>query len=158
MKANKDKVGKSSYISLYANSVKREKSVRIEALKSSETREKAREFIDETLRNKFKEVKLPNGDTARRLYLKNDGREYVVGRNFFSETMAKNIRNKRLKETLEVAANVNEWFPTATFDRIEEGKHHDFSFKVFRATYHGKRIECKVKLTSEQILYTMRLL
>ena len=72
--------------------------------------------------------------------------------------MAKNIRNRRLSETIQIAADVNEWFPTAIFDRIEDGNHHDFQFKVFHATYQGKRIECKAKLTSENILYTMRLL
>ena len=49
-------------------------------------------------------------------------------------------------------------FPNAKFERIENGKHHKFQFKVFSATFQGKQIECKAKLTSENILYTMRLL
>lgn len=70
--------------------------------------------------------------------------------------MAKNIRNSKLSETLQVASEVNEWFQDAKFERIENGEHHDFKFKVFSATYKGKKIECKVKLTKENILYTMR--
>lgn len=155
---NKGKVKQSSYITQYARSERQQRQVRIGAQNSHEVRTRLREFINETIQEKFREVRLPNGDTARRLYLENGGEEYVVGRNFFSETMAKNIRNRRLSETLQVAADVNEWFPTAIFDRIEDGNHHDFQFKVFHATYQGKRIECKTKLTSEKILYTMRLL
>lgn len=155
---NKDKVKQSSYITQYARSERSQRQVRIATQNSPEVRARLRELINETLQEKFREVELPDGQTARRLYLNNNNEEFVVGRNFFSETMAKNIRNRRLSETIQIAADVNEWFPTATFDRIEEGNHHDFQFKVFHATYQGKRIECKAKLTSENILYTMRLL
>lgn len=158
VKDNKDKVNKSSYITQHARSERQQRQVRIAAQNSPEVRARLREFISETIQEKFREVRLPNGNTARRLYLVNGGEEYAVGRNFFSETMAKNIRNRRLSETIQIAADVNEWFPTATFDRIEDGNHHDFQFKVFHATYQGKQIECKAKLTSEKILYTMRLL
>ena len=155
---NKDKVKQSSYITQYAQSERPQRQERIAHQNSAEVRSRLRELISETVQEKFREVQLPDGQTARRLYLVNNGEEFVVGRNFFSETMAKNIRNRRLSETIQIATDVNEWFPTATFDRIEDGNHHDFQFKVFHATYQGKRIECKAKLTSEKILYTMRLL
>ncbi len=156
---NKDKVKQSSYITQYAKTSKRtDRQVKISVQNSSEVRAKLRELINDTLQKKFKEVQLPDNQTANRLYLKNNGEEFVVGKNFFSETMAKNIRNKKLSETIQVAINIDEWFPSAEFVGIEEGKHHNFQFKVFHATYKGKRIECKAKLTSENILYTMRLL
>lgn len=126
---NKDKVKQSSYITQYARSERSQRQVRIAAQNSPEVRARLREFINETMQTKFREVELPDGQTARRLYLNNNNEEFVVGRNFFSETMAKNIRNRRLSETIQIAADVNEWFPTATFDRIEEGNHHDFSSK-----------------------------
>lgn len=159
IKDNEDKVQKSSYLTQYVNFLEsKPKEVRIASGNTPEARVKLRKFINETIQKKFKEVELPDGQTAKRLYLKNAGEEFVVGKNFFSETMAKNIRNKKLSETLQVAANVNDWFPNAKFERIENGKHHKFQFKVFHATFQGKQIECKAKLTSENILYTMRLL
>ena len=159
VKDNKNKVRKSSYLTQYVNFLESKPKKAMIAVKNSpETRAKLREFINKTIQEKFKEVELSDGQTARRLYLKNAGEEFVVGRNFFSETMAKNIRNIRLSETLQIAANVNDWFPNAKFERIENGKHHKFQFKVFSATFQGKQIECKAKLTSENILYTMRLL
>ena len=116
-----------------------------------------KDFINKVVNTKFKEVKLPTGETAKRLYITNEGKEYVVGKTFLTETMSNNIRNKELVETMKIASEVNEWFPKAIFDRIEEGKHHNFKFKVFYATFNNKKIECKVKLTKENILYTMRI-
>lgn len=156
MRQNSNKVNKSSYIIRYAEEVKKESLVNLSAPKVNKKKSDLKEFIKKTVANKFKEVKIETGETARRLYLSNNGEEYVVGKTFLTETMAKNIRNRKLSETLQVASEVNEWFQDAKFERIENGEHHDFKFKVFSATYKGKKIECKVKLTKENILYTMR--
>lgn len=151
---NKDKAAQSSFI----EPPKKAQEEDIASQNTPKVRTQLNELIRKTVQEKFKEVELPNGDTAKRLYLSNGGEEYVVGRDFLSETMSKNIRNKRLSETIQIATNANEWFPSATFNRIEDGIHHKFQFKVFNATYQGRKIECKVKLTSENILYTMRIL
>lgn len=155
---NKDKIKKDSYIVRYNEAVKQPKMINLAKQNTAENRKKAREYIKEIVNTKLKEVELPNGTTSKRLYLQNGNTEYVVGREFFNETMAKNIYNKKLNETLLLAADVNEWFPNAVMDCEEEGKHHDFKFRVFHATYKGKEIECKVKLVKENIIYTMRIL
>ena len=155
---NKDKIKKDSYIVRYNEDVKQPKMINLAKQNTAENRKKAREYIKEIVNTKLKEVELPNGTTSKRLYLQNGNTEYVVGREFFNETMAKNIYNKKLNETLQLAADVNEWFPNAIMDCEEEGKHHDFKFRVFHATYKGKKIECKVKLVKENIIYTMRIL
>lgn len=154
----RNKVDKSSFIIRYSEEVKKENLVNLIAPKVNKKKSDLKEFIKETVATKFKEVKIETGETARRLYINNNGQEYVVGKTFLTETMAKNIRNRKLSETLQIASEVNEWFPNAKFERLEDGEHHDFKFKVFSATYKGKKIECKVKLTKESILYTMRLL
>ena len=46
----------------------------------------------------------------------------------------------------------------AEFVRVEKGIHHNFNFKVFIANVEGVYVECKVKMTSENILYTMRII
>lgn len=153
----KEKGKKGSYIVRYAENIRREKPAEIIVPQVKKEKSKMKDFINEVVNTKFKEVKLPTGETAKRLYITNEGKEYVVGKTFLTETMSKNIRNKELVETMKIASEVNEWFPKATFDRTEEGKHHNFKFKVFYATFNNKKIECKVKLTKENILYTMRI-
>lgn len=156
---NKDKVSKSSYLTQYSRSERQARQIQIASQNSAQVRRQLREYINEIVQTKLREVQLPNGNNAKRLYLNNDGEDYIVGRKFFDETMAKNIRNRRLSETIEVASHVEEWFPSAIAEEaLEPGIDHDFPFKVFHATYNGKNILCKAKITSEKILYTMRLL
>lgn len=158
---NKDKVHKSSYISKYIINTKEfqdPKEPNIGFQNTKEVREKLNDLIRKTLNEKFRDVQLSNGRTAKRLYLVNGNAEYVVGRKFFSETMAKNIRNPQLSETIQLATSVSNWFPVAKFVRTEDGIHHKCKFKVFSAEYQGKKIECKAKCEDEDILYTMKLL
>ena len=155
---NNDKTEKDSYIVRYNEAVKPPKMVNLAKSNTVENRKKARDYIKDIVNTKLKEVELPNGTTSKRLYLQNNNTEYVVGREFFNETMAKNIYNKKLNETLQLAADINEWFHNAIMVREEDGKHHEFKFRVFHATYKGNKIECKVKLVKESIIYTMRIL
>lgn len=151
---NKDKVKQSSYIVQYARAEK----MKITNIVSKNKPLSLNELVNQTLQQKFREELTKEGNTARSLYLHNGGSEYIVRRGFFNETKSNNIHNKRLRETIEIATKIDEWFPTATFVRIEDGIHHKFKFEVFRANYKGKTIECKAKVTEGKILYTMRLL
>ena len=87
-----------------------------------------------------------------------DGYEIKVGKKFFNETTAKNIRNPELVHVLKCATEFEQWLPNATRIRVEDGIDHDFQFSVYFVEYQGQRIECKCKLTSDEILYTMRII
>ena len=59
---------------------------------------------------------------------------------------------------MEVATHVNNWIRDADQIRIEPGRHHDFNFDVFKATYNNQEIEFKAKETEGLIVYMMRLI
>ena len=133
----------------------KERSVRLTKEERRDIRNAAEQWADTHL----PEVELQTGK-AKRLYIKNTntGDEVVLNKGFFSETFAKNLYNKKLAETMRLATRIEEWFPAAEFVRKEKGKHHKFDFNVFVANIEGIRVECKTKITSENILYTMRII
>ncbi len=69
----------------------------------------------------------------------------TVRKRFFDETLAKNLNNCRLSETMKVATHFEEWIPRANFIRREEGIHHPCSFLVYHTSYYGVSIEFKAK-------------
>ena len=103
------------------------------------------------------EVTLRDGSKAKRLSIENNGDQLIVNKPFFNETFAKNIRNKRLAETMELATRFVDWLPTATRTRTEPGRHHPYYFIVYEATIGGVTVECKVKDLPEKTVYTMRI-
>ena len=136
--------------------VNKEKTVKL----SKEERLQIRNAVNEWADRHLKEETLPDGTIAKRLYLINDetGNRIVVNKSFFGETFAKNIKNKRLAMTMELATKANEWLPDAKYVREEDGTHHEFKFDVYQTEYNDMIIEFKVKKTSEMIIYNMRLL
>lgn len=92
-----------------------------------------------------KEVSTAGGDSIR------------VGRKFFSETFAKNERNKLLKETMDIAMDFESWMPKLKRGRIEDGIDHNFQFKAYEISHNGYNIIMKAKLTDGTIAYTMRI-
>jgi hypothetical protein len=156
---NKAKVEQSSYIKQYAETEKapKKKTIRIPTV-SKDTKAKLTESINEWAAENFKDVKISEKETAKRLYLFIDDKEIIVNKKFLSETYSKNIKNPRLPDTIKTALDVKNWISGATFVRKEAGKHHDCFFNVYQAEYNGKKIEFKTKLTDGEILYTMRLL
>lgn len=136
--------------------VNKEKTVKL----SKEERLQIRNAVNEWADRHLKEETLPDGTIAKRLYLINDetGNRIVVNKSFFGETFAKNIKNKRLAMTMELATKANEWLPDAKYVREEDGIHHEFKFDVYQTEYNDMIIEFKVKKTSEMIIYNMRLL
>ncbi|MBQ9254999.1 MAG: minor capsid protein [Bacteroidales bacterium] len=100
-----------------------------------------------------------NGDTARRkIITTTEQHNVIVNKVFFSETFAKNNRNSKLAETIQVATEFEKWMHSMKYIRTEIGKHHNFDFKVYNATYKNYIIELKVKITAGNIAYNMRLL
>lgn len=98
-----------------------------------------------------------NGTPAKRtLVMTADGHEIKVGKKFFSETAAKNKRNPDLVHVLKSATEFEQWLPFAERTRVEDGIDHDYQFSVYTVEYQGQTIEFKCKLTSGEILYTMR--
>lgn len=102
---------------------------------------------------------LPKTEEGRRLEIKNkDTKSRIfVNKRFINETFSKNIRSRRLVETMQTATHVAEWLPAAKLVRTEKGRHHDCEFHVFETEYKGKKIQAKAKVTSNIFLYTMRL-
>lgn len=136
--------------------VNKEKTVKL----SKEERLQIRNAVNDWADRHLKEETLPDGTIAKRLYLINDetGNRIVVNKSFFGEIFAKNIKNKRLAMTMELATKANEWLPDAKYVREEDGIHHEFKFDVYQTEYNDMIIEFKVKKTSEMIIYNMRLL
>lgn len=98
-----------------------------------------------------------NGVMARRSFaVSSDGYRIGIGKGFFSETITKNKRNRRVTEILEATTHFAEWIPMATRTGTETGIHHDFEFSVYRVTWNGYDIEFKCKMTDGELLYNMR--
>ena len=103
------------------------------------------------------EVTLPNGQVAKRLVVNNADGSMIVNKPFFSETFTKNINNRQLAKTMDIATHIADWLPNANLRRIESGRHHDCDFRVYEAEYDGETIECKVKDVPERFVYMMRI-
>ena len=87
-----------------------------------------------------------------------NGAELKVNRQTFNETFAKNIRNRRLAETMNLTIHFEEWMPSATLvNPAEPGIHHSCTFSVYIATHNGVTIEFKVKNNENKNVYTMRI-
>lgn len=69
--------------------------------------------------------------------------------------MSKNKRNPKLPDIIEASMKFREWIPMATKIRTEEGRHHDFKFSVYHATWNEYTIEFKCKITDGELLYNM---
>jgi hypothetical protein len=112
------------------------------------------------VKNNLPQVILPNGQIAKRLVKRaGNGDEVVINRKVFSESYNKNQNNKNLSLTMSTLTCIEEWIGDAYPDKeIEDGKHHNFDFKVYRADYKGMHILLKAKLTEGIIAYYMRLL
>jgi hypothetical protein len=121
----------------------------------AEIKNRTREWVDKNL----PEVKI-DGTIAKRLIVENESinDKIIVNKQFFNETFAKNIRNKKLSEVMDLATHVKEWLPSASFVENEDGLHHDYQFKVFTTSYNGVNIECKAKVTDGIYIYNMRIL
>ena len=137
------------------NMINKEKTAKL----TKEERREIKAAVEEWTDIHLPEVELRTGK-AKRLYIKNTNinEDVILNKGFFSETFAKNFYNKKLAETMQLATRIGEWFPLAEFVRVEKGIHHNFNFKVFIANVEGVYVECKVKMTSENILYTMRII
>ena len=127
---------------------------------NNEERSRARDYAVAWADRHLPSVQLFSGEAKRLLIVNSEsGDEIIVNKKFFSETYAKNIRNRRIADTMHLTTLVNEWLPNAEFITEEEGMHHPYPFKVFHANYQGHDIECKAKVGSDGIyLYTMRII
>ena len=102
---------------------------------------------------------MPDGTQGARLTLKTaDGYELHIGKKFFTETYSKCKNSRRVAETMEMATHIGEWITEATHLRPEVGRHHNFNFEVFTASFNGRTIEFKAKCTEGLIVYLMRIL
>lgn len=87
------------------------------------------------------------------------GDTLIVRNKFFTETFSKNLYNRRLAKTMEIATKFDEWMPKMIEQTPETGKHHNCTFRVFETNYDGYRIQMKAKvIKGENLVYTMRLL
>lgn len=140
---------------LIRNLVQKEHSTKLTKEERLAIRDNVKRWANEHL----PEVKTSTG-TAKRLVIKNNdtGADIILNKGFFDETFAKNLYNSKLAETMLLAMRIDEWLPNAKFLRTEQGRHHQFKFNVYSAQIDGITIECKAKVTSGEILYTMRII
>lgn len=99
-----------------------------------------------------------NGQQAKRTIINTaDGRTIFVGKIFFSEAANKAKNDPDLVHFMKVATEFKKWLPNAIRTSIEDGRDHAFPFSVYRVRYQEQTIECKCKMTTGEILYTMRI-
>lgn len=118
------------------------------------------EKINKWADNNLDTIQLQNSantiNPAKRSYVASgDGYRIGVGKKFFNEMMSKNKRNPKLPDIIEASMKFREWIPMATKIRTEEGRHHDFKFSVYHATWNEYTIEFKCKITDGELLYNM---
>ena len=114
----------------------------------------------EWVKNNLPTVELPDGTPALRDVVKNiQGNNIIVNQGTFGEIFAKNINRNNISDILDVAHDYKEWMPRAellTDGSPEPGRHHGYSFNVYRVTYRGQEIEIKTKLTDAEYLYNIK--
>jgi len=99
-----------------------------------------------------------NGQTAKRTTMKtSDNHTIFIGKKFFSEAANKAKNDPKLAHFLKIATEFKKWLPNATRVRVEDGYDHPYQFSVYRVRYQEQAIEFKCKMTSGEILYTMRI-
>lgn len=59
---------------------------------------------------------------------------------------------------MKIATEYKKWMNDAKFVRTETGRHHPCNFNVYNVQYQGQIIEFKTMVTSEENLYTMRII
>ena len=98
-----------------------------------------------------------NGSRCKRTIMQtDDGHGIGVGKQFFTETAAKAMRDPEVTHLLKTATEFEKWLPNATRIRTEEGRHHGYGFSVYQVIYQGRTIEFKCKMTMGELLYTMK--
>ena len=98
-----------------------------------------------------------NGSRCKRTIMQtDDGHSIGVGKQFFTETAAKAMRDPEVTHLLKTATEFEKWLPNATRIRTEEGSHHGYGFSVYQVIYQGRTIEFKCKMTMGELLYTMK--
>lgn len=105
--------------------------------------------------------KIPNPDgtlMSRLTSITSNGDTILIGKKFFSETFAKNKRNRKLAETIKLATQINEWIGSAVYIGTEPGRHHAFDFRIYEVEYKGQKIQLKAKVTEGIMAYNMRLI
>lgn len=100
-----------------------------------------------------------NGSHSKRTTVQtSEGYTIGVGKQFFTETAAKAMRDPEVAHVLKTATEFEKWVPNAIRTRIERGIHHSFNFSVYQVEYKGQIIEFKCKMTDGEILYMMKFL
>lgn len=99
------------------------------------------------------------GAKARKDFLHTADNHHIgISRRFFNETAAKNKRNPDIVHVMKIATEYKKWMNDAKFVRTEAGRHHPCNFNVYNVQYQGQIIEFKTMVTSEENLYTMRII
>lgn len=104
----------------------------------------------------LKEVKLPDGSTAKRYNVEVESYDIVINKRFMTETFDKYVRSDNLKTAMEICEDVKEWLPKSKFKGIEKGRHHDYSFAIFTTTYKGHKVKAEVRITEANILHVVK--
>lgn len=105
----------------------------------------------------LKEVQIDKHTTAKRITIQSDGVDVIVSREFLKETFNKHLKSEDLETVMSVAMDVKKWLPNAKHVATEPGRHHDFPFEIFTATYNGHKVKAEVKVTEGNILYVVKI-
>lgn len=114
--------------------------------------------IAEFVQKHLETVDIGNNQTAnQKIITCKNGDELIFRRTFFKETLSKCVRKKNTGETMQIAFEFEKWAKKLTLiNSSEPGRHHNCDFRVYEATYKGKRVELKAKDTEGFIAYLIR--
>lgn len=104
-------------------------------------------------------VENENGETIRRdTVVTKDGHRLFVGKRFFEETFNKlrRFNDSMVATTMKDAIRYKDWIGKAVKVKEEVGRDHIFGFDKYRLTYNGSTLEFKVKKSSGEIMYVLR--
>lgn len=126
-----------------------------EKLKQKAILDRVKEWTEKNL----PQVILPSGPAHRaEITIADNGDNVILNKEFFSETFAKNKRNKKLSKTMRIAMKIMEWLPNAQFVTVETGIHHPWDFNVYTAHVLEETVEIKARVSTSGIyLYNMQI-
>ena len=111
--------------------------------------------------NGFKSYKYGNDTIREKVFKSKSGDKIVVRKKFFTEIHAKSCHSKDFIETMDIALQFDKWVSKLKYIETEQGKHHNYNFRVYQCEYQYKgekyTITAKVKEKEPLQLYCIRI-
>lgn len=111
--------------------------------------------------NGFKSYKYGNDTIREKVFKSKSGDKIVVRKKFLTETHAKSCHSKDFIDTMDIALQFDKWVSKLKYIETEQGKHHNYDFRVYQCEYRYKSekftITAKVKEKEPLQLYCIRI-